>query len=265
MLGTLLEKLEPLLSKAFLISSFFPFLIFSFCNGMMLYLLSPGSREQIENYWKLESLQQGFVGFSVLIAIAVLAYAFSTLNLLMREMLEGKHFPKAIKHRLIERQQSRLNVLEDKIDQAKRTRRAIRRGQAIDNWVDKMQKARAKGNKTKQCSYDGQGSGVADVLGALRNMRRQGQVIGSEKFAEAVNRLAAELENHSAEVANDASLQLDQDHVELYQLIDYGEKKARAEFATLYSERQFNFPPERVEPTAMGNIAESAWGHAQYR
>src|ERR687884_926443 len=109
MFGTLLEKLGTLLPKNFIIANLFPMLMFAAANGFMLYWLSGRFHVWVENYFAMSAGDQAFVGFSILIALALAAYISSTVNLFQREILEGHYWPKGLKNRLAAAQQWKLD------------------------------------------------------------------------------------------------------------------------------------------------------------
>ena len=107
-LSGLLEKLKGLFTQAFLISSVTPLLCFVLVNGAILGRFSESVNEWVKNYFLLGTAEKTVRGAMLSIALLVVAYVFSTFNLGLREMLEGKHLPQWLVCRLQRTETERL-------------------------------------------------------------------------------------------------------------------------------------------------------------
>jgi hypothetical protein len=125
MLGTLLDKLESLFSKAFVVGTI-PLLTFLLLNGAMLYVVSATFQNWIRDYLALDTARIAILSFALLMAVIVLSYVFSTLTAGLREVLEGAHLNAFIANCLSQRYRSNLADLEEKLRIARRSLRKIR-------------------------------------------------------------------------------------------------------------------------------------------
>lgn len=265
MLGTVLEKLESLLSKSFLIASFFPILIFSALNGAMLYWISQPAREWLAWYHQQDAASKGVYGATVLIGLAVAAYVFSTLSLVLRNALEGRYFQDSRLGQLLEgRQRARLRQFEEEFDRARTSRRSVRR--EAPDWERRLREAREQGEAVAQNAYPGANEPAAATLRELGERRDCGEMIGPEALRDAVGQLEPALRQHAASRPNEQGRnQLDADHRELVALIRYAGDKYQNLYLRLFNEKQFNYPATGLAPTRIGNIAASVRSYADSR
>src|ERR1041384_7485259 len=141
-LGTVLDRLSGLLSKYFLIGSYFPILIFVFMNCVFLYVINPSFRHLVVS---TDFLKESIVGMGILIGASVLAYFLSTMNLALREWLESPRLPKALLDEWILKQRDRRNKLIDKIEDLRKLRRTLRKREV--GWDTQLIAARRTGRK----------------------------------------------------------------------------------------------------------------------
>ncbi len=260
MLGTLLDKLQSLFSKNFVISSIplFAFLLF---NGLMSYRVSYYFQQWIEKYFlSQDPTRQALLAFGTLLLVVIVSYVLSTLSVFMREVLEGKHFlGKFVSNALCQRFRNRLAQVEKKLDEARKKRRVIRQKQEI--WTRALSDAYQLGKTANQCIYERQ-----PELTTLIDARTGNQEIALPLLEAEVNTLATTLQTNNPEMPNNVqSERLDQDHGEVLSLIRFSLDKAQAEYARHLTEFQFDYAGEEVAPTKMGNISRVAPHYAASR
>jgi hypothetical protein len=272
MLGTLLEKLGTLLPKNFIVAYFFPMLLFASTNALMLYWTSEKFRGWCERYYALDAGKQALSGLPLLIAVALIAYIFSTLSLFLREMLEGKYldyFPRRIKASLMSAQQRKLSECDAQLRAHRRRRRELNR--LAPCWINTLRDARVAGNrKDAVCSYSSLDPASISIETLLWKRKRY-EPIAIEELSAAVDLLAPELERfpvdqrdpHLPDIANKELLADDQDT--LYMIVQELGREADNEYVASFNEREFNYSSYKIAPTAMGNIAESVRGYARSR
>src|SRR5579859_6398619 len=91
MLGTLLDKLQSLFTKNFVIGSI-PLFAFLLANGLLAYRVSYYFQRWVQAYFLSQNaVRQAVLSFAFLLVAVVLSYVLSTLSVFMREVLEGKH------------------------------------------------------------------------------------------------------------------------------------------------------------------------------
>jgi hypothetical protein len=269
MLGTLLEKLGGLLPKNFIIAGFFPVLVFAFLNGVMLYLFSEGFSRGLNKYLALDAGKQTLYGFTILIGVAFISYIFSTLNLFLREILEGRHLFGWLKMQMISEQRGKLDVLEERLRKAERRSHLLKRNSG--GWINRLDEAYVEGNKQPvACAYS-EPDQVSIEIKKLKAVKTLNQLIEFDKLKKIVEDLEGELKKYPTAIGNPAlpdaenRRQLDADHTNLRLLIYYARGIAEDELIEVFNEKEFKYSRYKVNATAMGNIAESVRSYARSR
>jgi hypothetical protein len=262
-LSGLLEKLKGLFTPAFLISSVTPLFCFTLANAAILGQFSGTVDAWTHSYFVLETAPKSVIAAIVSIALLVIAYVFSTLNLGLREILEGEKLPEWLRSRLCGSETARLDALMTELHDSQKVRLQFSRQAFL--WIKKLREARVQGAQKYTCAYPG--SSPAHVsLEELKQMRWRGAFLTVGKVRESVDQLAASLLDSCADLTdNPESRRLDEDHDWMLELIEYARQKVEADNIRLYNERDFNFSRDTVAPTRMGNIAESVRSYAQSR
>ncbi len=257
MFGTIIEKLSSLLSKGAFLSGFIPLLFFVLLNGALLSAANPPFRD-----WILERRTDAEFLFGALIAFLIGTLLFVTVNTRLREVMEGRFWPRSFSGVFTEAEQRRLQSLNDEYSSFQRNRRTLDR--EGDKWKERLRSARMSGAKRLKCAYDFEGQ-TARRVDVLRKARLRGDPILAQDLSELVPMLEIELRDNPIQGRNGPDARLDDDHVELCALIDYARAKTRHEIIRIFNERQFNFPDQVLAPTEMGNIALSIRSYALSR
>ena len=259
MLGTLLDKLQSLFSKNFVIGSI-PLFAFLFLHGLMAYRVSYYFQRWVQYYFlSQDATRQAVLSFVFLLAAIIISYVLSTLSVFMREVLEGKHgLGKFLSAALSQRYRDRLVELEKQLRAAKTQRRKLREKQ--DLWTRQMGEAYQLGAKAATCVYQSRPN-----LVTLSDLRKGNQHIRAEQLETEVQALTAALRTNNPELDTEASMNLDADHGFLLQLIRYATDQAQEKYAEFLTEFQFDYAGEDVAPTQMGNISRVAPHYAATR
>jgi hypothetical protein len=153
MFGSVIDKIGGLLSRSFILASFFPFLIFVAASLAMAWIALPQTRPTLTAFFELEAGKQAVVIATVMIAIAVVAYVVSPLTVVVRQMLEGRLFlPRWAQNKMLAGEQQTANDLKSQRDEANN-----RDNVASDfskNKMDELFAARREGNKLKTLGTD---------------------------------------------------------------------------------------------------------------
>ena len=262
MLGTIIEKLQTLLSKSFLISAFFPVLIAAALNAVLLYTQSSAFQAAVARYGRDDTglLDTATTTMAVLITLAILALLLSMLNTRLREVLEGRVFwPAAMAAPLIRRQTDRHDRLERQFKDAQKTRSNIARQH--DDWQRQLQEARSttKAPGTR-CQYPDTNS-TAAALRELRARRERGEPISKPELDTIVRELRQLLSTQAVDAPPDDdradAKRLDDDQGTVLLLAEYAVSLFSNEEYRLSGELQFGFAGRSIAPTAMGNVAQS--------
>lgn len=268
MLSNLLDKLGTLLSKYFVIGSFIPVLIFAFLNGALLYWNVSWFRGWAES--QLFDLKAGFVMGAMLIGLAVTAYVLSSVNIFLREVLEGKHCRPLLPKTLFENsQRKKRNDLIDERRQAHEEAAAIRGSRA--KWQQTLSNASAEGayKHTGVMTYDGKTGPAVEALNKVRNLDEQSKAIPHVALENTVELLAEVLKTNDKRVkygrGQSVKLTLEEDQRALLRLIDHAEDIWAAREVQAFNEKEFQFGTGEIAPTAMGNIAQSMQSYTYSR
>jgi hypothetical protein len=257
MLGTLLDKLESLFSKTFVVGTI-PLLGFLVLNGALLYIVSFTFQNWIKAYFALDTAHIAVLSFALLMALVVLSYVFSTLTTGLREILEGNHLSRFIANCLSQRYRAKLRDLEMQLSEARRALRKIRLKR--QHWQVQMANARVKGTDAKVCTYTRRGQ-----LTALLDRQSANQSIDPALLENEVTAITSSLADNSTILSIPNCKTLDSDQGLVLRLISYTSDYYQAEVLRHFNEIQFDFPGQDVAPTKMGNIANVAAYYAQSR
>jgi hypothetical protein len=267
MLGTLLDKLQSLFSKNLVIGSI-PLFAFLLANSLMAYRVSYHFQVWVKTYFfSQDSTRQALLSFVILLIVIILSYVLSTLSVLMREILEGKHLLGSfLANVLSQRYRDRLIKIEGQLRKARTRYISIRQNQ--QRWVREISAAYQLGKTTQTCTYR-RPTDANTNIDTLLNLRRSNQEVTLEALKPQVDAVIDALKRNNLELLGDeyaASCEaLDEDQGKVLQLIRYVADKARAEYATYLTEFQFDYAGEEVAPTKMGNISRVAPHYAATR
>jgi hypothetical protein len=269
MLGTVLEKLQSLLSKSFLIASFIPVLIATAVNALLLHTQSGAFQTIVTNYLSTDQDAFEYAGTAaaVLIGISVVAFVVSMLNTRAREIFEGRYWPRLVAAPFVWRQTSRRDAITRRYNDAQSERRLIDRNR--ERWQAALRAARIKDKPANaQCEYRRRHP-VATQWRRLRLRRQFGWPISNTQFQAAVDGLTRVLDvapvDRPRDEDKDAAQRINDDQVSLKALTEYAHSRNSNDIYWLSGEVQFSFPGEALAPTAMGNVAQSIPHYAYTR
>lgn len=90
MFGTVVEKIQTLLSRSFLLGNFFPVLCFAVINLAIAWLAIEGFADFVGTKWLSDATTFSTVSALALVALAIVAFVFAPLIPLIRQILEGR-------------------------------------------------------------------------------------------------------------------------------------------------------------------------------
>ena len=270
MFGTLLERLSGLFSR-----SFFPSLIFAFVNALLLYINSEWFHAHATTIGVSgDTPLKGMVIVVAFISVAVFAYLLSSINLFLREVLEGNHWPRWrwLREGPLKNQQEKLNELRSSLNLA--LREIIRFRESRPEWLNKLKIARKEG-RTKGLTIGSvdEARGHTKYCLATSNLDEVERSIImattaalSQKIGNAVDAVAATLEASNADaVVEGGENPADVLHIRLVGVMDEADVHLRNAWMRLSSEIQLSFDQADVVPTTLGNIARTAQSYAADR
>jgi hypothetical protein len=264
MLASIIDRLTSLVSKYLVLGFFVPVLIFSFITGAILYQDVSWFREWAKP--EISGTAKAFDTGAALIALAIAAYLFSTVNTFLREVLEGKHFLEhsPLFQRLFQaRQQAKLQKLETDYLKARKERAVI--VSQKQTWINLLSTAANTGiaKHKGDATFNPAASNANKLILELEELQSLAKPIESAQIKGAVDALKIELEQHDESVPDSSgTLALRGRRADVLVMLDYAEDSWRSVELRNFNERQSRFGLSHVAPTAMGNVALSMQSYA---
>jgi hypothetical protein len=258
MLTTLLDRLGILVSRQFVVSYFVPVLVFSFLNGILLAWQSATVRQ-----WAPEE----FAGFKalnlvvVLIGLAVIAYGFLSVNVYLRQVLEGRRLlPETMWKRLAEKERRRRQNLSTCYETARNE--FLRIDRAKPEWKKQLITASDEGHAKPSTNLGYPNNcEAARLVAELLNKRDKGDRASQNEISLAVAELSSVLKN----IDREREPRLGDDYESLLDFLDNADVPWNALRIAKLNQLQTEFGINDPLPTRMGNIASALEGYAQTR
>lgn len=259
-LTNLLDKLGDFFSKAFIIGSFIPVLMFSFLNGVLLYCEVPWFTAWFDAQ---RAAPKAFEATSFGVGLVIAAYMLSSISVFLREVLEGKHLVPLIpplERRMKSTQQARRDHLWNRYETNRNSQRTL--ADSLSGWMDEISAAQHDREDQNYVPPNPNGidfSQEADrKVTELVEARSQGGPIGIEDLHIACRLLCQALRQRQGD---DEALSALTDSY--YLVAEYADERwATGETESLNRLRS-RFGSLAVAPTAMGNVANSMQDYAQ--
>ena len=260
MLNSLLDKLGTLLSKSYMVSAGFPVLIFTFINAAFLYAHDSRFRAYIKAEQPSTVAALTSKALMIVVLLVITTYIVSTLQPLLRELLEGRRWYPSIADPFRAIQKTKYDAITAKLIDA--TERATIFDEARQ-WRQDLGAATRIGDATGKPSFTK--LNTAGDLDTLRGSRLRGELVDFKVLQTVKTDLEAQLKLHSASLGGDAN-PLDKVNREFDKLLQYAVDRAEMEVTRLYTQRAANFGDDDFFlPTAAGNIARTMVTYAYSR
>jgi len=265
-----LTALNALIPSSILVPAFFPMLGFFVINGMMLYWLNAPFRAFAVQIIDLQATgKTAFLAGISIIAIAMLAKAFSALLRVIQNILEG-NWPQFLVAFFSPDQVRRLERLEQLIHENDRIRvnldTLIGDTPAKPDWSRRLTDARNLGVKNHSGinSFTNISHGANEVS-KIERLRRKNERIDFDKLNTAIVALTKDLEANDITTPNQAgqyALQVFEN--KLARLVGYAVQQANSEDIRLNNLLRASFGT-RTAPTLMGNVSNTIQSYADGR
>ena len=264
MFGQVLDKLDTWFGRSFLLSRYFPCLLFAVCNTAIACLAFPALRSPVLTALRAADstamLANLFMGLA---AIAVVAYVLSPLAQAMTRLLEGEVLPGWLMGSMILFQTIRSDT------EARRYEEAFQRRAALpdqDKITARLAAARDMGESHQAVPGKDAIRRADAALDALRASRELRQPISAGALSTAAEFMAVALRSNCAETRrlkvpinsgdHESCEQLDRLHHELTdRLLPYAHDIAEEHEARADTQRERLFGRAELAPTRLGNEA----------
>jgi hypothetical protein len=117
--GTVVEKVQALLSRAFLLGSFFPVLVFATLNFALAWIGIDAFGEFLTARWSSDAVASSTTYAVLLVALAIVSFILAPLIPVFRTILEGAGLPKQVREMRIGTYAQESRALQDQLQTAK--------------------------------------------------------------------------------------------------------------------------------------------------
>ena len=262
---TLLSNLQTLISSRFLIASFFPAIAFWFGNAIMMFLFNAPFQEYVANNIDQSTGMTALIVSAALIFVAFTAYAEYALLPKIQSFMEG-NWSEWLVALFAPSQMNYYERLDRDMKENLRLRGSIGTAAGgvtrIQAWKNSVATARAVGTGRAGNNYTLRNRS-ARLVARLARVRARAKPIYADAITSVVAALTPDLRGNNADLPgpdNDFALEMTRNL--MWDLIDYAEQYALAQYRSLITRRQFEFGPVPHAPTSMGNVAKTVMGYA---
>jgi hypothetical protein len=199
MFGQVLDKLSTWFGQGFLLSVFFPWLIFVVSNLVMVGVTFASADAYLLRYLDNVAGNQALAIIGSLAAVGVGAYMFSPLLQVLTEILEGKYIPLQLVAEVLTRRQAlRLRRLAEQNQAFLLDRQYVRR---LPNIAQRLHEAWLVGNAARRNGDPDAITRAEDTLRPLRQKCEMNRYITSSELIAAAERLFVALHHNCSDAA----------------------------------------------------------------
>lgn len=250
-LGTLLDRLQGFLGKAYFLAGFLPMVVFLTLNALLAAAVFPNAARRLEGLTRLDAAENALAWLGLLLVAYVLGLLVWSLNPTIRQCLEGRYLPGRLRRRLAGIRQRELEALRRKHRQALEQAFDFRRvTMGTDPWQARLVAARTTGRERPVTPV----SPPLQALSAeLRGRRERLEALDFATMERLFELLEAELGGKPA----DQIAELDQLQQDFLELLDFARQSVEAVLLERGSELGIRFPKSTpVGPTRLANQAQ---------
>jgi hypothetical protein len=253
-IGSVLDRLQGLLGKGYLLAGVVPALIAAFISAALGYSEVTAIHDAIARITALSGWRTAVLGLGVTFGIAMIGFVFWSLNPIFQGLIAGQ-FPLPDWTRTPQREEQ--ERLDQDVAHASKDTAAYRqsapdaedsRYRAADTWLAMTAAAAEAGAKTKRTATVS--AEVEERYGRLLDERREFGVIDWKSMNDFVTLLAADLQaGQPDEPLADLSFGLHE------KLIPYAKRRVETAYYAALSQRDSRFPRDvtTIAPTRFGN------------
>jgi hypothetical protein len=261
MLSTLLNSIQTTLagSKGFVVTSLLPVVLFVLGSGWM-YSRLPGHSADV--WTKLMSESPGVAGILIVLILLTIALAFSSLNTVFREALEGKflHLIPSLEKKIVAGQMRKLNAAREKFTQCQRDYWEFRRAKWIDQLRSERRRPNTPAGAAKAAPPPAPDQALTEQIASIEAKISKFELVPFLDLKAAYNGLLSQLQLY---IPSNPDNWLSQLHVRFYRTIPLVQQ--RLEKARIDAYWKMNEYADIPEPTRLGNIGATMRSYARTR
>jgi hypothetical protein len=248
-LGTLLDRLQGFLGKAYFLAGFLPMVVFLALNALLAAAISPDAAERLRGVARLDAAGNALTWLGLLLLAYVLGLLVWSLNPTIRQCLEGRYLPWPVREWLTGLQERELEMLLARRRRLRDEEWELRL--AREGWPEQLKAARQQGRRRPPAALSPE---LRDTSRQLQERRDHPEELRFEELRGLFELLRAEL----AAKPDRQIPELAQLHQGFVDLLSFVHESVKASLAELTSEIAIRFPrnPANVKPTRLGNQAE---------
>jgi hypothetical protein len=199
MFGQVLDKLSTWFGQGFLLSVFFPWLIFAVATLVMVGVTFDSAHAYLLRYLDNVAGNQALTIIGSLAAVGIVAYMSSPLLQVLTEILEGKYIPLQLVAEVLTRRQAvRLRRLAEQNQALLLDRQYVRR---LPNIAQRLHEARLAGIAARRNGDPDAITRAEDTLRSLREKYEVNRYITSSELIAAEEKLFLALQHNCADAA----------------------------------------------------------------
>ena len=262
MLGTVLDKITALVGRAFVVSAFFPVVLFVAASSAALVAME-GLTEMLRWWGDLKALQTAsLVGF--LLVVVAGAYLLMTISPVLKRLVEGAYPLGVFGERLLSRKRRYFarerGRLRDAMEAVVRVR--ARRDASLGTLQAAYQQPAKPDASLRQGAPE-----LEEVEKSIRSLQSDGRPPSIDEIIDKIEEVAAQVK--SLYQSGRAATQVERLHQRVIELWDDATRAAEAKLseglANLQSRFAYSEGVAGVRPTALGNIMAAAWSYPYTR
>src|SRR5258705_6634775 len=131
-MGALVDKLQNLFSKHFIIGTFLPVFVTALLNAMLLYVTNDRARDWFRMHYPKGTLDAVLTTGTASLFLIVGAFILSSSTTYLREILEGRHYPRSLQGLLAQRHSLEMAALRRKLSDLRRDHERL--AKYCGNW-----------------------------------------------------------------------------------------------------------------------------------
>jgi hypothetical protein len=273
MFGQVLDKLSTWFGRAFLLSRYFPCLLFAIVNAAIAYAAFPIARDLLKKVFFATSGDKAIYIIGVLGAVAVISYAIAPFGQFVTRLLEGAYLPQWLAEVLVLAQARQLEAQAEEERRLFLDRAALPEAKHV---ISRLATVREAGAALKRIADAPSIHQAETKIAALRVKRYLRRRISSGELIAAIGAIADALRRNCAEVGllrlpvsveeHSAAEKLSDLHTELtVVLVPYAKDIAEEKEAVAVDRIERLFARGELAPTRLGNDAAALRGYCRTR